>query len=1038
MNKLINLIPNSNFEKLSYNENSNRPNTMSITNWTISNENQINDKYAYNGSYSLALKSNNDIGGGAIICNIGTYNPQHTYYFRGYFKLVESNANNENVTIFIMKDMLSIVKSFNFNILKSNDLSWNSMSYYVTPLSTTASTYNNSCIWLKQSTQNGETRVLVDSLMLFDLTESFGKGYEPSQEWCDENIPYFEEEYDLKQIQKQIEFTCKDSFVYDEKTKKYYTNNLSPKITFVVRNVDKNYNLNNTSDILNKIYFTSRASNSKDDVSEPTSTIPINHSNAIVEFKNNNAYFTFTGFGFNNKRHHTIFTIYSDMSGGYRVSDSMTVYFTHNYNEFEYNLDYNLSYASTYLRKLKGTTNAYNDVPTNIDVYINGVKTSPVDILNQDDNLTVFEKDLYLSDGKNVIKVVATDICGNTKEKITEIYVNCMTPTPEKEELLKNFIADDDLKISLHLGNSDLEYKTNSAGLNKEINIDTSVNSHYFKLSGENAKLYRISKDNIPKIQGDIIKRPLAITFDYVEKIYDGTNDITPEIRKLKLDDGYYFCDVHKEYNDYLSSGFVRGTMERKITSETIFKQYDDIVDDYVINKPNIDYSTFYINIDGHEGYSLVNEDLNSAEIIFNNDSLSTIFKKITLIRNDENTILQFIYNQNNELPYKVSSEVNIKYNYSNNSNLEYVTYKTSDKGLVQIDFSKAFFKSKDVTDEVQRITLNDIKFIGDILGDASNNYQIANYNSTGKILRRTINPHIECLDKIYDGSPIVPFKMSDEFYNGLENSIPGDDVYIDNTYEGNKDDEFHTFTKSGSSILVFEDSNVGVNKLVSINSLFLEGYDAKNYKIGEITSNYKASILRRPINVVINKIRLIRATRKWEIDYTFLNDIKEDKLVISYNTSDNLNILVYGGIDNNGNSIHNDYSGKLDILSMYFNYPFNNEYQFKDVDTEVKTITDDSNTAYWINEVRDAEPDTERIDIITESNNSYPGKVKLTLDTLPDGAQTSYFESQNKDYKLYSGCKVMVTNINLSPLNDKSKNYTLLNSTCETEIEII
>ena len=122
----------------------------------------------------------------------------------------------------------------------------------------------------------------------------------------------------------------------------------------------------------------------------------------------------------------------------------------------------------------------------------------------------------------------------------------------------------------------------------------------------------------------------------------------------------------------------------------------------------------------------------------------------------------------------------------------------------------------------------------------------------------------------------------------------------------------------------------------------------------------------------------------------------------------------------------------------MYFNYPFNNEYQFKDINTEVKTITTDSNTAYWINEVRDAEPDTERIDIITESNNDYPGEVKLTLDTLSDGAQTSYFESQNKDYKLYSGCKVMVTNINLSPLNDKSKNYTLLNSTCETEIEII
>ena len=709
----------------------------------------------------------------------------------------------------------------------------------------------------------------------------------------------------------------------------------------------------------------------------------------------------------------------------------------------ECNLDYDLSYSSIYLRHLKGTTNAYVDIPTNIDVFINGVKTSPVDILNQDDKLTSFEKDLYLSDGKNVIKVVATDIDGNTKEITFEIIVDYATTYFEKEDLLTNFIGDDDSKISLHLGTSDLRYEDSSAGSSKDVIIDTSINSHYFSLEGENATLYRISKDKLPKIQGDIIKRPLSITFDYVEKIYDGNNDITDAMKRLKMDNGYYLTDVNRDYVDYSNSGFVRGTHEGKLVSDTIFekseiifKEQEYIPRGYIINTPNIDYKNFYINIDGVEGYALLDEFLGNAQIILSNESLDKFFSSIELVKFGDKSILKFNYIENLETQYRVVNNVNIKYNYNDNKS-SYITYKPSDEGLMEVDFSKAFFKSKDVTDEIQKITLKDIKFIGTTLGDVSNNYQIANYGSTGKILKRTITPHIECLNKIYDGSPIIPFKTSEEFYNGLENSISGDDIYIDNTFEGNKDDEFHYFTKTGSTVLVAIDENVGSNKEVHVGSIVLEGTDAKNYILEDISANiYTTSILKRPITVTINKLRLIRATRQWEIDYTILNDIKKDKLTIAHNTNDDFDIKVYGGIDKNGHSIHLNNSKQQDILSMYFNYPFNTNYQFVDNQTEVKLI--DNKTAYWINGVRVAEPDTERIDITVESDKHYPGEIKQTLNTLSDGTQTSYFESENKEYKLYSGCKVMIKNINLNPINDKIKNYTLLNSTCETEIEII
>ena len=32
----------------------------------------------------------------------------------------------------------------------------------------------------------------VDGLALIDLTETFGAGNEPTKEWCDKNIPYFD------------------------------------------------------------------------------------------------------------------------------------------------------------------------------------------------------------------------------------------------------------------------------------------------------------------------------------------------------------------------------------------------------------------------------------------------------------------------------------------------------------------------------------------------------------------------------------------------------------------------------------------------------------------------------------------------------------------------------------------------------------------------------------------------------------------------------------------------------------------------------
>ena len=56
----------------------------------------------------------------------------------------------------------------------------------------TLSTYLNE-LWVIRNFQRMTNDVsYTDALIIVDLTETFGSGNEPSIEWCDENIEYFE------------------------------------------------------------------------------------------------------------------------------------------------------------------------------------------------------------------------------------------------------------------------------------------------------------------------------------------------------------------------------------------------------------------------------------------------------------------------------------------------------------------------------------------------------------------------------------------------------------------------------------------------------------------------------------------------------------------------------------------------------------------------------------------------------------------------------------------------------------------------------
>lgn len=673
-------------------------------------------------------------------------------------------------------------------------------------------------------------------------------------------------------------------------------------------------------------------------------------------------------------------------------------------------------------------------------------------------------------------------------------------------DLLKNFIGTDDDEISLHVGTANLTYSDPNIGIDKSINIDTSVSSHYFKLQGPKAKYYRLSKDNIPKIQSNITQRELDVSFDYVEKIYDGSDDFTPQIRKLMLDKGYYFYDVTGPENNYNHTNIVHSISEitsvpKRIQEEYIYFIGQSLDNKYKISRTNVLLNDFYITLDGYEGYTLVNEDSSEAEVIFDIkydifnitedearnitvgktirkglfyytksfqsntgtttkyiamdstnsyagkklvtppitkefvtkneclDWLNALHHQITSVILEKNSDDDVFINFNTliDIDYIVKENVFIRYTYEE-KNPNTVEFVSSDAGKVKVNFETATINGgKNVTDEIRNITIDKIMLVGDTLGDASGNYKLMKYSSTGKILKRTINAYIKCLDKYYDGSIMAPFESDKSvFKTGFENIIESDDISINIDYKGDPMDETHYFTGTGRSTLIFDSPDVGTNKLVSIGNISLEGNDICNYKLGNVLSTFRANILPRPIDIKINKIRFIRSSKTWELDYEFENDIKTDNLSI------NNNIVVYGGIDSSGKSIHNNTSIS-DIISLFFNYNFNPNYRFKNIeDNEIKTISNSKQnfkeTYIYTEDARPAEPNTIRRKVNTSYNDNYEGNVKQVSEDVNSSDEIInhvYFESENKAYKIYSGCKVRITNISLNLSNPKAKNYS-------------
>ncbi len=159
-------------------------------NWTLSNASYVTTE-SYSGNRALKFES------GALTAmseQATTYKPiyGHKYYGRLMFKSSSNFTSNDDRYELIYKDGVGSVLVLVHKNTKNSE--WHSISNIV---SLANDNYVNQTWRFRNFIVNGSSVSYADDLLLIDLTSAFGAGKEPSKEWCDENIPFFENQYNL-------------------------------------------------------------------------------------------------------------------------------------------------------------------------------------------------------------------------------------------------------------------------------------------------------------------------------------------------------------------------------------------------------------------------------------------------------------------------------------------------------------------------------------------------------------------------------------------------------------------------------------------------------------------------------------------------------------------------------------------------------------------------------------------------------------------------------------------------------------------------
>ena len=150
-----------------------------VDNWTIvgpSNATTVTTNFKKSGSKSLSfITSDTEVN--RVYQNV-SITANHVYYVSEYIYIDKAQQGfinlylNESTTL-MNKDTSTLTSK-----------KWNKVTSLFKP--TVSGTYSYHIIAV-----NNANNIYIDNIMLIDLTSAFGQGNEPTLEWCNKNIKYF-------------------------------------------------------------------------------------------------------------------------------------------------------------------------------------------------------------------------------------------------------------------------------------------------------------------------------------------------------------------------------------------------------------------------------------------------------------------------------------------------------------------------------------------------------------------------------------------------------------------------------------------------------------------------------------------------------------------------------------------------------------------------------------------------------------------------------------------------------------------------------
>ena len=436
----------------------------------------------------------------------------------------------------------------------------------------------------------------------------------------------------------------------------------------------------------------------------------------------------------------------------------------------------------------------------------------------------------------------------------------------------------------------------------------------FFTLTGPGSENYEIDRNSLKntKLQGNVLKCPINISLYTITKTYDGTTDINPsEIMydiistestssgiiegTSNIKNAYMFIGTRASFIDQGLGYKVGDTFKIKlkeldveglpnmyqIASQSFTKKECKLTvlevdsNGEILNFSMSDIFPFIYPVPYEISDETIEEDgiikhLYGMTFTHGSDTYHTVTAQD--IRNEsdfgydktESTIALEADSNVTGRGWKFTLYVKAKEIETGTKNTAIKYFIPSDIDKVKLSFEdgRIEYSSKHVTNEPINLRIENPKLVGGLLGDVSNNYEIANITGKGLITPAPLMVKIPLLSKIYDGTTYMPIDWTNPDALTYETNDNIDLSHEEIRWNRNNIKLYAVSRHVGNTKLVNPQDTTDI-------STWFTGRDINNYAVSLATSNsLSATIHKKEVSISVKYIRFIISTGRFEILY--------------------------------------------------------------------------------------------------------------------------------------------------------------------------